>query len=212
MILSPIPSEDLSARLDRFAGTLAHHPLALKVLRRIAATWPVTGGVDTPAQRVQGVRLAHAFGIATIDEEPMRAFMWDGHAIRTVIEASVIVHEVAHWLCCPPERRGVLDFGLGAGPETGLAAEADAALGTDESTRQEEECLTSLLGILWEAELGHPAILAFLEQNWLESIDRPSAIAYFTKMVDRLFADGLIDADGGPIGPPAAYAIKESQG
>ncbi|HYD31241.1 MAG TPA: hypothetical protein VEB64_10365 [Azospirillaceae bacterium] len=209
MILTPIPADDTAGALERFAAKLAHHSLALKVLRRIAASWPVTGEVDTPEQRSQGVRLAHAFGIGTLDEEPMRAFMWDGKVIRTRIEASVIVHEVAHWLCCPPERRAALDFGLGAGPETGRMAEAEAALSTDENTRQEEECLTSLLGILWEAELGHPAILAFLEQNWLESIDRPSAIGYFTRMVDRLLADGLIDTDGRPVGPD--IKLKASQ-
>ena len=61
-----------------------------------------------------------------------------------------------------------IDFGLGAGPETGLRAEADASQDRARRRRDVEEALSSLLGILWEAELGHPAILAFVEQNWLE--------------------------------------------
>lgn len=202
MMLTHIPAAELAEMLARFQARVAGHPLASRALARIAATWPVAAGtVDTPEQRVEGVQLAHAFGIPTCDEEPSQAFMWDGQCIRTRIEASVIVHEVAHWLCCAPERRGIYDFGLGAGPETGRAAEANAALCTSENLRQEEECLTSILGILWEAELGQPAILAFLEQNWMEGWERPSAIAYFAHMVEQLHADGLIDAEACPVPP-----------
>ena len=33
-------------------------------------------------------------------------------------EAYVILHEVAHFALAPPERRGLVEFGLGAGPDT----------------------------------------------------------------------------------------------
>lgn len=208
MILTPLPPDAVAPRLRDLQQALAGHGPAQAVVAAIAATWPVDPAmIDTPAQRAEGVALAHAFGIGTCDEEPMTAFMWDGQAIRTRIEAAVIIHEVAHWLCAAPERRPVLDFGLGAGPETGRRAEAEAAMAMPWSDCQEEECLASLLGIRWEAALGHPAILAFLEQNWLEAIHRPQAIAYFVHLVETLQAMGLLDAAGVPLSP-ARYRLQ----
>ncbi len=208
MILTPIPSEALDAVLADFARRLAGRPRAQAAFSRIAATWPVAPGtVDTPAQRADAVALAQAFGIGTLDEEPARAFSWDGRVIRTATEASVIVHEVAHWQICAPERRPLPDFGLGAGPETGLKAIADAAYGVSDAEREAEEVLTSLLGILWEAELGQPAILAFLEQNWLEGALRDSTVAFFVDAVTTLHGRGLVGDDGRPCPPlPEAAA------
>ncbi|CAK0740276.1 hypothetical protein WCLP8_1120001 [uncultured Gammaproteobacteria bacterium] len=93
------------------------------------------------------------------------------------------------------------DFGLGAGPETGEKTVAEAARCVSDEDREEEESLTSLLGILWEAELGQPAILAFLEQNWLEAPQRITTAEYFLKRVDVLHRLGLIDDDGCPNQP-----------
>ncbi|MEI6559644.1 MAG: hypothetical protein WCO00_14670 [Rhodospirillaceae bacterium] len=203
MIMSPITPADLDRILTGFAARLSGQPRAAAAFARIAATWPVaSGSVDTPAQRADAVRLAHRFGIGTLDEEPQRAFSWDGRVIRWRTEASVTVHEVAHWQLCAPERRGLPDFGLGAGPESGLKEIADAALAVGPEQREHEEVLTSLLGILWEAELGHPAILAFLEQNWLEGAERPSTVAFFVERLEELSARGLVDAGGRPCPPP----------
>jgi hypothetical protein len=199
MIISPVSPDLMPAVLEHFAARLRPYPMAAAAFGRIAATWPpLPEGIDTPAQRAQAVALAHAFGIATLDEEPARAFSWDGHAIRMRSEASVAVHEVAHWLLCAPERRPLPDFGLGAGPETGLKEIANAAFCVSEEDREEEEVLTSLLGILWEAEFGQPAILAFLEQNWLEGHHRESTVRFFVEMIERLRERGLVEADGHP--------------
>ncbi len=202
MIMSPIAPPDLERILAAFADRLAGTPRAAAAFARIAATWPVAPGtVDTPAQRADAMRLARAFGIGTLDEEPQRAFSWDGKVIRWRTEASVTVHEVAHWLLCAPERRHLPDFGLGAGPETGLREIADAALAVGPEEREHEEVLTSLLGILWEAELGQPAILAFLEQNWLEGPERPSTVTFFVDRLEELRRRGLVDGGGRPVQP-----------
>ncbi len=200
MILTPIPADTLPQAIACFTRHLdaAGDAVALAAFRRIAATWPVTDGVDTPAQRADGVDLAHAHGIGTLDEEPSASFMWDGSVIRTVVEATVIVHEVAHWLCAAPERRHLLDFGLGPGPETTRRKDARAQQRLSFEECMKEEAQTSLLGILWEAELGHPAILAFLEQNWMEAWERPGTATYFAGHVHDLHASGLIDAQGRP--------------
>ncbi|WP_158045507.1 hypothetical protein [Skermanella pratensis] len=110
-----------------------------------------------------------------------------------------MIHEIAHWQLCAPERRFLYDFGLGAGPETGRVAEADAVTALSEEERQDEETLTSLLGILWEAELGQPAMLAFLEQNWMEGYDRPATPAHFDRILNRLHAGGFIDDRARPL-------------
>lgn len=198
MILTPILPEDMPRAIATFQGLLASNAPALAAFQRIAATWPVSGQVDTAEQRADAVALAKAHGIGTLDEPPNRAFMWDGQVIRTEVEATVIVHEVAHWLTAAPERRALYDFGLGPGPETTRRDEAEAVICLDFEARMHEEQQTSLLGILWEAELRQPAILAFLEQNWMESWDRPSTAAFLIGHVEELLARGLIDTDGRP--------------
>lgn len=198
MILTPIPDADLPRALATFARHLAGRPVAGRAFARIAATWPVRGEADTPAQRADGVALAHAHGIATLDEKPSLSFMWDGRVVRTDVEATVIIHEVAHWLCAAPERRHLLDYGLGPGPETTCRAEARAHKRLDFEACMAEERRTSLLGILWEAELGHPAILAFLEQNWLEGWERPASADFFAVHVEQIREAGLIDDEARP--------------
>ena len=200
MILTPLDPDRLPLALDIFAASLAGNALAHEVFARIAATRRLCPDLtaDLHAGRAKAIALAVRFGIATIDEEPAAAFSWDGRVIRTRSETSVVFHEIAHWQVAPPERRGLPDFGLGAGPETGRVAEANAAACTDIATKEEEENLASLLGILWEVEHGEPALLAFAEQNWLELYERPSTAHHFARCLAELRKRKLIDADGRP--------------
>lgn len=199
MILTPLPDDALTDALATVARALADDPTAAAAFGRIAATRAlIAQGVDLPAHRAAAVALARRLGMATIDEEPAAAYSWDGTAVRVRSEAWVLLHEIAHWQLCPPERRGLPDFGLGAGPETGRAAEADAAACVDVAVKEREEQLSSLLGILWEAELGQPALLAFLEQNWLEGWQRPTCAAFFREAVADLVALGHLDGEGRP--------------
>jgi hypothetical protein len=142
--------------------------------------------------------LAARLGITMLDEEPARAFSWDGRLLRVRSEACVLFHEIAHWLLAPGARRRLPDFGLGAGPETGRKAEADRARTVAEERRIAEECEASLLGILWEAAFGGPAIDAFLEQNWLERFDREGTHALFRSTLAALLGRGLIDGNAEP--------------
>jgi len=97
---------------------------------------------------------------------------------------------VAHYVLAPPERRVLPDFGLGPGPDTRDRAGAERAASVAVLEREADEAAASLLGILWEAELGQPALASFLDQNWLEGLER-SAAAHFGAVVGRLVADGL---------------------
>lgn len=203
MILTPIAIPDLPAELDRYDRCLEDQPLARAVFRRIADTLTLVRGDDLslsqdPVHHAQAVKLCREFGMGTLDESPRAAFTWDGHDVRTQMEPSVIVHEVAHLQVCSPERRTVWDFGLGAGPETGRREDADRVMTVFGVERELEEALASLLGILWEAELNQPAILAFLEQNWLEGGCKAQNRGHFLKIVTHLRRWGHLDDGGRP--------------
>ena len=199
MILTPIAPDQLPSLLAQFAAGLPDDTCARAAFARIvAAPREALSPSEEDAARRRAVAVAEAQGIATLDEEPAAAFSWDGGVIRSRSEPSVLLHEIAHWWICPPARRRLPDFGLGAGPETGLVAVADAARQTDQPTQEREEAMASLLGILWEAELGLPAMAAFAEQNWLEKPDRPGTPAYFATVIGWLRAAGLIDEQARP--------------
>jgi len=202
MMLSPIPSHELEPILRQFKKALGPHPLTQIVFGRIAATLEYATGLDPDLYAGHGaaVALADSLGLATCDEKPAQAYSWDGHVVRTRTETAVLLHEIAHWQIAPVDRRRIPDFGLGAGPETGRKEEAELARCVDDVTKEQEEDLASLLGILWEVRLGGPAILAFCEQNWLELHDRPGTAQHFVAVLNALIERGLLDGQGVPIG------------
>jgi hypothetical protein len=87
---------------------------------------------------------------------------------------------------------------VGAGPESGdkTLGERDRKLHGVDCDR--EEALASLLGVLWEAELGQPAVLAFLEQNWLEGGASRHNLDHFRRTVRDLMEGGFLDEEGRP--------------
>jgi hypothetical protein len=128
---------------------------------------------------------------------PRAGFSWDGHAARSDTEAYVLLHEAAHFQLASPERRRRIDFGLGPGPETGARDLALRAAVLHGLAREREEAMASLLGILWEVELGQPALASFLDQNWLEGVER--AGAHFAAIGAALSDGGFIDVAGRPM-------------
>jgi hypothetical protein len=202
MILTPIAPESLAQTLMLYRAALPLQGIQAAVFERIAASRAALAD-DTAARRSHwhrdAVALAQLFDMHPIAEPPQRAFSWDGRAVRTESEPAVLLHEVAHYQLASPERRHLPDFGLGAGPETGRVAEADAARRIGDTAREMEEQMASLLGILWEVELGQPGILAFQEQNWLEGAGRSGAADFFGATLRRLAEAGAIDAAGRPV-------------
>lgn len=201
MMLTPLDHSTLLPLLPAFAQGLADDALALKVFRRVTALIPDGDlmSLSTDAgHHAQAVELCRSFGFGILDVDPKSHWTWDGENVAIRMEPSVLIHEVAHWQLAAPERRAVIDFGLGCGPESGRRDEADAVQTLFCPERDVEEALCSLLGILWEAELGQPAILAFLEQNWMEGGASLHNLAHFRKIVRWLRAMDLIDDDGRP--------------
>ena len=201
MILTPIDRAALPDLLGGFTEALADFPLGRAVLARVTEVIPDGDLLSLSTDHrhhAEAVELCRDWGFGVVDVDPQAYFTWDGAAVATRMEPSVIIHEIGHYQCAAPSRRAVLDFGLGAGPETGRKAEANAVQTLFGAAADFEEGLSSLLGILWEAELGHPAILAFLEQNWLEGGMSLHNVAHFRKVVGLLAAWGLIDSAGRP--------------
>ena len=185
MILTPIPHQELAGTLDRFATGL-DDPFARAVFCRIRATSPDrAAGVEAEGHRRAALSLARAFGMGVYPEGKQCPYNWDGTALNGATEAYVILHEAAHFALAPPERRRLIDFGLGPGPDTADRDAAERAAALSPLAREEDEAAASLLGIVWEAELGQPALASFLDQNWLEGLDR-SAASHFTAVLGAL--------------------------
>jgi len=193
MILTPIAREQLDGALDRFAAQLSA-PGARAAFARIRATSPErAAGAQAEEHRREALVFAGRYGVPVHPPDADPAFNWDGAALDGDTEAYVILHEVAHFALTPPERRGLVDFGLGPGPDTRERAVAERAVALPFLEREAEEAEASLLGILWEAALGQPALASFLDQNWLEGLER-SAAAHFAAVFARLQRRGLADA------------------
>jgi len=199
MILTPILRSDLPEIVNRFARSLSRSS-ARRILARIAATRAERAAPATAAiHRLRAKTIANALGIPVRPGMPSQGFGWDGRALRGWTEAYVLLHEVAHYQLASSARRRRHEFGLGPGPETGWRAAAERAASlTDGGRRQREEAKASLLGILWEVELGQPALASFLDQNWLEGAGRPGAAAFFEGTLIDLIGDRLITATGRP--------------
>ena len=201
MILTQIEWASVPDALARMEASLRPHATAHAVFQRIRVSGEESAApVTDPAEQARdAVAFCRDWGFETVDAPPSEGFSWDGHAVWTQIEPSVLIHEVAHFQAASLERRNLMDFGLGAGPETGRKDEAEGDRALWGVACDIEEACASLLGILWEAELGQPALPAFLEQNWLEGLDRPCNIGHFLKISGLLLRHGLINDSGRPL-------------
>lgn len=200
MMLTALNPAHLDEMLKAMAQAIGDCGMAQVVFQRIAETRRCAPTLETDlyAGHQRAVDLAFRLGLPILDADPADGFSWDGQAVATQTETAVFLHEIAHWQIAPLDRRTLPDFGLGAGPESGHKAAADAACCVDDQTKELEENLASLLGILWEVELGGPAIIAFCEQNWLELHDRPGTADHFLSVFNALHSRGLIKTDGRP--------------
>jgi hypothetical protein len=193
MILTQIAEAVLPATLDRLLRNL-RDDLSRLVFSRIARLTDAARATGASAieHRRQAIAIADELGIAVRPGSPALDFSWNGETLRGDTEAYVLLHEIAHFQLAAPARRHVIDFGLGAGPETGDRVAADREACLFGIAREREEAMTSLLGILWEIELGQPALASFLDQNWLEGA-APAAARHFETMLAALRNAGFID-------------------
>ncbi|HYL32739.1 MAG TPA: hypothetical protein VEU53_06285 [Stellaceae bacterium] len=199
MILTPLADDRLSTVLAQFAASLpAGQPRV--VFDRIAEGADAARATPKKAVRnhTDAIDLITTFHVGITPGAPQLDVSWNGRVLRSETEAYVLIHEVAHFQLAAPARRALVDFGLGPGPETGDRIRATQAQVLFGLAREREEAMASLLGILWEAELGHPALASLLDQNWLEGAGRLGTAAHFTGILAALETGGFIDGAGRP--------------
>jgi hypothetical protein len=190
MILTAIDRDDLPGALDHFSAAL-RDARSERVFQQIRGTAPDRAvGPEAEKHRMAALALARDHGVAVHPPGIWCLFNWDGSALNGMTEAYVILHEVAHFILAPPARRGIVDFGLGPGPDTVDREAAERAAVVPLLMREEEEAMASLLGIIWEARLNQPALASFLDQNWLEGLER-SAAAHFSRVLADILRRGL---------------------
>lgn len=184
-ILTPIPAAELDDALERFAAGLTELAArsAFALIRGTAAER--AAGAAAARDRLTALAFARRHGMAVHPSGTDCAYNWDGAALDGDTEAYVILHEVAHFVLAPPDRRALVDFGAGPGPDTRDRDGAERAASMPLLEREADEAAASLLGILWEAKFGQPALASFLDQNWLEGLER-SAASHFTAVLRRL--------------------------
>ena len=201
MKLSDFNTEELDAAIACLDEALASHPSAQQAFRRITKTkfQARSPNIDLHANHDLAEKTGRSLGIPLLDARPEDGFSWDGDAVAIQTETAVLLHEFAHWQIAPESRRRLPDFGLGAGPETGHIEVANEACCVNQQTKEREENLASLLGILWEIEIEGPAIIAFCEQNWLELADRPGTASHFISVFEDLQRRKLINQSGRPV-------------
>jgi hypothetical protein len=208
MILTPISRDQLDAALDRFAAALASAE-AKAAFARIRATSPDRPEGDAAERhRQEAVAWAREYGVPVHPDGAICDFNWDGEALDPGTEAYVILHEVAHFLLAPPARRALPDFGLGPGPDTRDRDTAQRAQTLTLAESEADEAAASLIGILWEAQLGHPALASFLDQNWLEGLERGVAAGHFEAIVSKVEKLGLAAPRPNPL--PAGGAREQN--
>jgi hypothetical protein len=131
---------------------------------------------------------------------------WDGKTLAVKgLTASDLCHEIAHYLIAPKHRRKLIEFGLGAGFNTGdhdLAKKCQKVSYSETVTEEEE---ASIFGILLEKHLklrGHKTTLQ--DHQWHDDV---SNLKYYrepedVKMVQvfqRLIRKKLINRNGEPV-------------
>ncbi|MGH7001832.1 MAG: hypothetical protein ACREEA_10035 [Stellaceae bacterium] len=199
MILTPLADDRLPTILARFADSLPPGRVRTLFERVTRSAKAGRATVEIPIKNsADALDLITKFFIGIKSGSPQLDVSWDGAALRCETEAYVLLHEVAHFQLASPARRAQVDFGLGPGPETGDRARATQAQTLFGLAREREEAMASLLGILWEAELGHPALASLLDQNWLEGAGRPGTAAHFVDIVAALEFGGFVDHAGRP--------------
>ncbi len=147
----------------------------------------------------RAVELAGRMGVeVNLEQSPQSAGAhWDGRQSFVGDQnVSNIVHEVAHFQVASPERRKLLEFGLGQSPAVGYGAYKDVmpkeTLGLGDSTL--EESRASLLGILWQLHLG----IADPSWTWSEHSWDCGEVNEGADTLMDLYEEGYIDHNAEP--------------
>lgn len=131
--------------------------------------------------------LANQLGVPLSPRDPRETYMWDTQSIGIgTLNYSNQLHELAHWQVATEEMRRELDFGLGAGPETGRAVSRRMSLAQSQTLEEE----ASLLGIAYEAYWGLPFNQTLELHEWHCLADATSFWATIQRLTDKGLLQG----------------------
>lgn len=111
-------------------------------------------------QLQRAIACCASYGVKTKDRHGP---MWAGESIKTSMPWYHITHDLAHWMLASHKRRSLVEFGLGAGPET----VGEFTQTVSESFRDRDEDCAQILGSLIARSIGN---------NWIEDLEIPDWI------------------------------------
>lgn len=151
----------------------------------------------TPQHR-KVLKVLKAIGMPFTLEKDVSAsgYGWDGSlAYFKGFKVGDAMHDMAHYQCSSTRLRKLPEFGLGSGFCTEDYDGADSNHRRNEEKTQLEEEYASLLGILWERELGYNFAATLDLHSW--PTGRNSKKNFF-KIMRGLSKRGLIDENARP--------------
>ena len=109
-----------------------------------------------------------------LDRNPKEFGNWDGEYLNIYgMTVDGILHEIAHWLVCPIERKHIPDYALGAGPDTpfSLIKEKQQTLiwiNVTGKEGNEEESLACVMEFILAVACGYdtPRMRTYLEDRY----------------------------------------------
>lgn len=109
-------------------------------------------------------RLLDKVGIPYVRHRDKDRFVWDGALLYAgnMSTGSNLIHEVAHYFVAAEPDRKIPEYGLGNAPDSNVKAPYTKAM----HLRDVEESQASILGILWEKELGHDYFYTLEKHGW----------------------------------------------
>lgn len=106
------------------------------------------------------------------DKDPRKSYMYDGKYINCKNQtASNIIHDIAHYALSSKTRRKIVEYGLGAGPETAsinIDNANDVAINERVDNYFTNEEKASALGIYWEKKLKLNYKKTYNDHKWYE--------------------------------------------
>jgi len=137
-------------------------------------------------------QLARKWG-TKIRKRSCSGYAFNGKNIALLVDSEVpdpkrrtdsnLIHDIAHYAVCAPERRTLPEFGLGESPDSSKCPPRPKIKLTWNQAQLEEE-LASTLGIWWERELGLDWRKTFKEHHWDDPILKDPAPKEESKIFD----------------------------
>jgi hypothetical protein len=129
------------------------------------------------------------------DRHPKEFRNWDGEQINCKdMKDDLILHEISHYIVATPERRKIVDYGLGYGPNANRWADGAVSYATmsfDESNR--EEVVTCTIESILAALCSINPVELLRDRNFITSSNHWDIKRDFDESIDWLQTKSIIN-------------------